>query len=102
MRTYQEYKDSGVEWIGKIPKGWNISKVGRHFYLERGRVISKEEIANEKGQYPVYSSQTSNHGKLGSINTFDFEGQYLSWTTDGANAGTCFYRNGQFNVTNVC
>jgi type I restriction enzyme, S subunit len=23
MRTYPEYKDSGVEWIGEIPKGWN-------------------------------------------------------------------------------
>ena len=26
----------------------------------------------------------------------------LSWTTDGANAGTVKYRNGQFYCTNVC
>ena len=39
---------------------------------------------------------------MGSINSFDFEGEYVSWTTDGANAGTCFYREGKFNVTNVC
>jgi len=24
--TYPEYKDSGVEWLGKIPKDWEISK----------------------------------------------------------------------------
>jgi type I restriction enzyme S subunit len=24
MRTYPEYKDSGVEWIGEIPKGWSL------------------------------------------------------------------------------
>lgn len=27
---------------------------------------------------------------------------YVTWTTDGANAGTVFYRNGKFNCTNVC
>ncbi len=31
-----------------------------------------------------------------------FDGEYLNWTTDGANAGTVFYRRGKFNVTNVC
>ena len=27
MRTYPEYKDSGVEWIGDIPTGWEIKKI---------------------------------------------------------------------------
>lgn len=31
-----------------------------------------------------------------------FDGEYITWTTDGANAGTVFYRNGQFSITNVC
>ena len=26
MRTYPEYKDSGVEWIGKIPTNWEVKK----------------------------------------------------------------------------
>ena len=26
----------------------------------------------------------------------------ITWTTDGANAGTVFYRNGKFSITNVC
>ena len=97
-----EMKDSGIEWIGEIPKHWKISKVGRHFRLERGRVISNIEISENLGPFPVYSSQTKNNGEMGSINSFDFEGEYVSWTTDGANAGTCFYREGKFNVTNVC
>ena len=24
---YESYKDSGVEWIGKIPNGWNLTKI---------------------------------------------------------------------------
>ena len=27
MRKYSEYKDSGVEWIGKIPSHWKISRL---------------------------------------------------------------------------
>jgi type I restriction enzyme S subunit len=102
MKHYDSYKDSGIEWIGEIPIHWILSRIGRHFFMERGRVISKEEISDNLGEYPVYSSQTENYGVLGSINTFDFEGEYVTWTTDGANAGTCFYRTGKFNTTNVC
>lgn len=50
----------------------------------------------------MYSSQTENNGVLGKINTYTYDGEYLTWTTDGANAGTVFYRTGKFNVTNVC
>lgn len=31
-----------------------------------------------------------------------FDGEYVTWTTDGANAGTVFYRSGKFSITNVC
>ena len=70
--------------------------------LTRGRVISKEYLANNLGDYPVYSSQTVNNGEIGKINSFDFDGEFVSWTTDGANAGTVFYRSGKFSITNVC
>ena len=39
---------------------------------------------------------------MGYLDQYDFEGEYITWTTDGANAGTVFYRNGKFNCTNVC
>lgn len=74
----------------------DICKIGR------GRVISKKEMKEKKGGYPVYSSQTYNKGEIGSLNTYDFDGEYITWTTDGAYAGTVFHRNGKFNCTNVC
>ncbi|MBI0423295.1 restriction endonuclease subunit S [Acinetobacter sp. ACIN00229] len=70
--------------------------------LRRGRVMSKEYLADHSGQYPVYSSQTTNDGEIGKIDTYDFDGEYITWTTDGANAGTVFYRKGKFSITNVC
>ena len=70
--------------------------------LKRGRVMSKGYLVENAGDYPVYSSQTANNGQIGKIKTFDFDGEYLTWTTDGANAGTVFYRRGKFSITNVC
>ncbi len=70
--------------------------------LSRGHVISKDYLQNNAGIYPVYSSQTANNGELGQINTYDYNGNYLTWTTDGAYAGTIFKREGCFSITNVC
>lgn len=64
--------------------------------------MSKGYLRDNAGVYPVYSSQTANNGMIGQIETFDFDGEYVSWTTDGANAGTVFYRNEKFSITNVC
>lgn len=84
------------------PDGVQSKKISELCCISRGIVISKEDISNNVGDYPVYSSQTENNGELGKINTYAYDGEYLTWTTDGANAGTVFYREGKFNVTNVC
>lgn len=82
---------------------WEQFKIQDIASIGRGRVISSVEISQQKNPlYPVYSSQTSNDGIMGYLDDFMFEGEYISWTTDGANAGTVFYRNGKFNCTNVC
>ncbi|MDO5794909.1 MAG: restriction endonuclease subunit S [Turicibacter sp.] len=84
---------------------WKEYKVKDLFDVTRGVVIAKNEISdksNETFKYAVYSSQTSNNGILGYDQTFDFDGNYLTWTTDGANAGRVFCRSGKFRCTNVC
>ena len=82
---------------------WEQFKIKDIASIGRGRVISSIEISQQENPlYPVYSSQTSNEGIMGYLDNFMFEGEYISWTTDGANAGTVFYRNGKFNCTNVC
>ena len=91
------------ELIAKYcPDGVEYKSLGALCNICRGKVISKDYIKENAGKYPVYSSQTENDGKLGMISSFDFDGEYLTWTTDGAYAGTVFYRNGKFNITNVC
>ena len=94
-------KNSGIEWIRDVPEHWKVKRVKEVFTISRGRVIAQTELI-ENGHYPVYSSQTKDDGCLGYINTFDYEGDYITWTTDGVNAGTIFLRQGRFNCTNIC
>lgn len=70
--------------------------------MNRGRVISKDYLRQHSGEYPVYSSQTDNDGVFGMIDTYDYDCECLTWTTDGANAGEIFHRKGKFSITNVC
>lgn len=88
----QELCLDGVEFV----------KLGDVCKISRGKVYSKKYLAEHIGEYPVYSSQTANDGILGKIGTYDCDGKFLTWTTDGAYAGTVFYRQGKFSVTNVC
>ena len=82
---------------------WTTYKIQDIAEIGRGRVISSVEIDRQKRPlYPVYSSQTSNNGIMGYLDNYMFDGEYITWTTDGANAGTVFYRKGKFNCTNVC
>lgn len=87
---------------GLCPNGVKKYTIKDICLVTRGRVISKMELQEKAGEYPVYSSQTLNNGVFGKINSYDFDGEYVQWTTDGANAGSIFYRNGKFSVTNVC
>ena len=83
---------------------WKEIKIGDIFKVTRGNVLSSALVSSEKSNgytYPVFSSQTKDDGLMGYYNEFLFE-DAITWTTDGANAGTVHFRKGKFYCTNVC
>lgn len=50
MERYEEYKDSGVEWIGEIPRGWGAAAA------KRWARISNGSNPTTNGNTPVYGS----------------------------------------------
>ena len=84
-------------------KGYDEYKkdvISNMFKISRGQVLAKNLVLTY-AKFPVYSSQTQNNGLLGYYNDYLFE-DAITWTTDGANAGTVNFRNGKFYCTNVC
>jgi type I restriction enzyme S subunit len=48
-------KDSGIEWMGKIPKHWKVTKVKYQFKIEGGGTPSKEKKEYWDGDIPWVS-----------------------------------------------
>ncbi|WP_051660726.1 restriction endonuclease subunit S [Mycoplasmopsis columbina] len=78
----------------------NYLSVKDLFIVQSGKIIPKTKMIND-AKYPIYSAQTLNNGEIGKINTYDFDGEYITWTMYGQ-AGTVFYRNDKFSITHLC
>ena len=69
--------------------------------LSRGQVISKKDIDNTPGDFPIYSSSIHNDGLFGRYGDFMFDEELITWSVDGG--GNFFHRRKhKFSVTNVC
>lgn len=44
-------KDSGIEWIGEIPKNWGVAKIKNFVAIKNGK-----EVLSSEGDIPVYGS----------------------------------------------
>ncbi len=44
MKQYPKYKDSGIQWIGQIPEGWNVLRFKHCFNTSTGMSIAKSDL----------------------------------------------------------
>ncbi|MCU7906559.1 MAG: restriction endonuclease subunit S [Candidatus Thiodiazotropha sp. (ex Epidulcina cf. delphinae)] len=85
---------------------WEVSKlhdwvIAGDIELGRGDIISKDDINNFPGPYPIYSSSAHRNGKFGEYAKYMFDEELITWSVDGG--GNFFYRpKHKFSVTNVC
>lgn len=49
----REMKDSGIEWIGKIPAHWALSKVGMFYNIVLGKMLQSEQ-SSDSDTYEKY------------------------------------------------
>jgi type I restriction enzyme S subunit len=52
FRPYLEYKDSGVEWFGKIPTQWELAPVYARYEVALGKMLDAKRVTGEfSGHY---------------------------------------------------
>ena len=83
-------KDSGVEWIGEVPEGWEVRKLKHIAKLQSGDTISSDSFT-ETG-YPVFGG----NGFRGYTNRFTNDGDYVLIGRQGALCGNVNYAHGRF------
>jgi len=47
MKKYESYKETNIQWLGKIPSHWNTIKFKRLFSFGRGLSITKADLVDE-------------------------------------------------------
>ena len=83
-QRYSAYKSSGVEWLGKVPEHWEISRVKNEFHcLNRHRLpLNSPERGLMTGrQYDYYGAS----GVIDKVDDYLFDDELLLLAEDGAN-----------------
>jgi len=68
-KPYPAYKDSGVEWIGKVPEHWDVKAFKRLASIRNGQ--DYKDVADPNGAYPVIGSG----GEFARASSFMFNGE---------------------------
>lgn len=91
--TYGEYKESGVNWIDRIPVGWECVSTRYLCDIQTGDKDTVDSRPN--GKFPFYvRSQT-----IERINSWSFDGEAVLTAGDGAGVGKVFhYVTGKFDA----
>lgn len=92
MVKYDSYKDSRVEWIGEIPKHWDLTRLKFLCSICTGNKNTEDNI--EDGLYPFFVRSP----KVERINTYSFDGESVLTVGDGVGTGKVFhYIDGKFD-----
>lgn len=54
MKKYDEYKDSGVEWIGEVPKHWEVIPLKFTGAFGNGLTYSPKDVVDNVSWYYVH------------------------------------------------
>ena len=93
-KKYDTYKDSGIDWIGKIPSHWDISKLKYETNCLDGRRVPVEKSLRNVGIYPYWGAGSI----VGYIDEYIFDEELVLLGEDGApffdkNRPVAFYVN---------
>lgn len=91
LPKYEEYKDSGIDWLPTIPVNWNVCTLKKVAHLKSGDSITAEQI-EEVGEYPVYGG----NGLRGFTTKFTHEGRFVLIGRQGALCGNVNYAQNKF------
>ena len=93
-------KDSGVEWLGEVPRHWQVSKISRFFQIKAGGDLKEEFFSAEKDEvhpYPIYTNSNKTGAVYGYTSAPFFDANTITVTGRGE-VGFAVYRDCQYDA----
>lgn len=85
LDTSAPMKDSGVEWMGRIPEHWHVERLKDLAQIKTGGRDTIDNVTD--GEYPFFvRSQTVER-----IDTYSFDGEAILTAGDGVGVGKVFH-----------
>lgn len=90
-------RDSGIDWLGKIPEHWSTRKIKYFARLRSGKNLTSEQITPDKQEnlFPVFGG----NGLRGYYSKYNTDGAFAIIGRQGALCGNINYAVGQFWAT---
>lgn len=85
MEKYNEYKDSGIEWLGEIPEHWEIRRIKDIATVKTGSKNTEDKVS--EGNYPFFVRSQN----VERINSYSFDGEAILTAGDGVGVGKVFH-----------
>ena len=93
------FKDIQVDFMSTEISKYKEYKVSDIFYISLGDgKYTKSYSTQNIGEFPLYSGQTD--GAYANINSYDYDGSYLTWAKDGLAGYIMNHNNEKFSITN--
>jgi hypothetical protein len=94
--AYEQYKESGVEWLGAVPATWNVAPAKRYVESAAGGTAIKGKCADEyaDGLFPGFSAS----GQDVWVTEPSYEADGLVLSAVGARCGKTFKADGAWGV----
>ena len=95
-----EMKDSGIEWIGIIPKHWTVSNIGRLFNIKAGGDAKPEFYSSTKDdvhKFPVYTNAREADHVYAFSSYAPFSGNSITVTGRG-DIGHAIFRSNEYDA----
>lgn len=96
----RKMKDSGIEWIGEIPEGWEVATIGHLFSVTAGGDAKPHlysYVQDAKHPYPVYTN-SSNPNQIYAYTSAPKFNENTITVTGRGDIGHAFYRNTKFDA----
>ena len=90
-QPYPAYKDSGVEWLGKVPEHWEVRRLKTLSHMQSGEAITAMSI-NPTGDYRVFGG----NGLRGCTSDYTHDGEFVLIGRQGALCGNIHLARGRF------
>lgn len=95
-----EMKDSGIDYLGKIPKNWKVVKLSRVFSIKAGGDVQEDKFSRECSEdypYPIYTNANDAKSIYGYTNEARYPNNSITVSGRGE-VGFAVYRDHSFDA----